>query len=96
MITYKVVEFNEIVDQGAHGIDIAWIAALDQNTFPMLRHLLPYADTMFNSSQVHSLSAELELLPATSPLVPDVRDHLKRLCDLTGKGAHRQLWFYGD
>ncbi|QFG27027.1 hypothetical protein F7P10_13250 [Actinomadura sp. WMMB 499] len=62
----------------------------------MLEHLLPYADTMFNSSQVRSLAKELDRLPTGSPLVPDVRDDLKRLCELTANGAHRQLWFFGD
>lgn len=96
MIDYQVLEFGKIVARGGQGIDISWIWDLEQDLIPMLGHLLPYADTMFNSSQVDSVLAELDRLPVESPLVPDVRDDLKRLCEVTSERAHRQLWFFGD
>ncbi|GGV20740.1 hypothetical protein GCM10010182_48540 [Actinomadura cremea] len=96
MIDYRVLEYDKVIAQGRSGIDISWIWSLDRDLIPMLGHLLPYADTMFNSSQVSSLATELDRLPAGSPLVPDVRDDLKHLCELTANGGHRQLWFFGD
>lgn len=96
VIDYRVLRLNEAVAQGSHGIDIAWIWELDRDLVPLLGHLLPYADTMFNSSQVHSLLAELDRLPKNSPLVPEVRDDLKRLCEITSQHGHNQLWFFGD
>ncbi|TMQ89802.1 hypothetical protein ETD83_38250 [Actinomadura soli] len=96
MITYRVLRFGTIVARGSHGIDISWIWELDRDLVPLLGHLLPYADTMFNSSQVRSLLAELDHLPTSSPLVPVVRDDLKRLCEITSRHGHSQLWFFGD
>ncbi|MFB4306293.1 hypothetical protein [Actinomadura sp. GTD37] len=96
VIDYRVLRFNEVVAQGRHGIDIAWIWELDRDLIPMLWHLLPYADTMFNSSQVRALLVELDCLPESSPLVPVVRDDLKRLCEITSQNGHSQLWFFGD
>lgn len=96
VIDYRVLRFDRVVARGSHGIDIAWIWELDRGLVPMLWHLLPYADTMFNSSQVRSLLAELDRLPENSPLVPVVRDDLKRLCEITSQNGHGQLWFFGD
>ncbi|MEU6753103.1 hypothetical protein ABZ914_43375 [Spirillospora sp. NPDC046719] len=96
MIDYRVLRGGTIEAWGSHGIDIAWIWELDRDLIPMLWHLLPYADTMFNSSQARSLLAELDRLPESSPLVPAVRDDLKRLCEITSQHGHSQLWFFGD
>ncbi|MFC5753005.1 hypothetical protein [Actinomadura rugatobispora] len=96
MIDYQVQEFGKTIARGSRGIDIFWLDGLDQSRIPMLRHLLPYADTMFNSSQVSSLAEELDGLPEDNPLVPEIRDELKRLCEHVSAGAHRQLWFLGD
>ncbi|MEV5570719.1 hypothetical protein AB0L06_11755 [Spirillospora sp. NPDC052269] len=57
----------------------------------MLRHLLPYTDTMFNHLQARALLQELDDLPEGNPLVPEIRDDLKRLCKLVEAGGHRQL-----
>jgi hypothetical protein len=96
VITYRVLRLDKVVAHGSHGIDIAWIWELDRDLIPMLWHLLPYADTMFNSSQVRSLLAELDRLPESSPLVPVMRDDIRRLCEITSEDGHSQLWFFGD
>ncbi|WP_200841905.1 hypothetical protein [Actinomadura sp. K4S16] len=96
VITYRVLRFDEVVARGGHGIDISWIWELDRDLIPMLWHLLAYADTMFNSSQAASLLTELDRLPVSSALVPAVRDDLKRLCEITSRHGHSQLWFFGD
>jgi hypothetical protein len=96
VINYEVREYDRVIARGNHGIDIFWLNGLDQSVIPMLWHLLPYADTMFNSSQVRSLSEELDRLPQDNPLVPAIRDDLKRLCEHVSNGAHRQVWLLGD
>jgi hypothetical protein len=96
VINYQVQEFGKVIARGSHGIDIFWLGDVDVSRIPMLRHLLPYADTMFNHSQAAALIEELDALPAHSRLVPEIRDDLKRLCGIAEARGHRQLWFLGD
>ncbi|MEV5570718.1 hypothetical protein AB0L06_11750 [Spirillospora sp. NPDC052269] len=96
MIHYQVRENEKVVARGSHGIDIFWLNRVDVSRIPMLRYLLPYADTMFNHAQAAALLLELNALPERNPMVPEIRDELKRLCEFVEAGAHRQLWFLGD
>ncbi|MFJ5646423.1 hypothetical protein [Streptomyces sp. NPDC093223] len=79
-----------------HGV--VWgpeLAGLDQSVFPMLGHLLPYADTVFNSRQVVTLLAEVPRLPpgvVTKEFARELLDLGQTVLD----GHHLYLWFLGD
>ncbi|MFE9539637.1 hypothetical protein [Streptomyces sp. NPDC006691] len=79
-----------------HGV--AWgpeLAALDQSEFPTLGHLMPYADTVFNSRQVLTLLAEVPRLPpgeVTDAFARDLLDLGQTVLD----GQHLYFWFLGD
>lgn len=89
-------ETGTIEARAKHGV--VWgpeLADLDQSVFPMLGHLLPYADTVFNSRQVATLLAEVPRLPPG--VVTD--EFARELLDLGQKvldGQHLYLWFLGD
>lgn len=71
------------------------LATLDQSVFPMLGHLLPYADTVFNNRQVVTLLAEVPRLP--QGVITD--EFARELVDLGQRvleGQHLYLWFLGD
>ncbi|MGW4386556.1 hypothetical protein [Streptomyces sp. NPDC004685] len=89
-------ESGTVEARAEHGV--AWgpeLAALDQSEFPMLGHLLPYADTVFNSGQVVTLLAEVSRLPPG--VVTDVFSReLLNLCRTLLDGQHLCLWFLGD
>ncbi|MFF0163255.1 hypothetical protein ACFYRY_37850 [Streptomyces sp. NPDC005263] len=89
-------ESGTIEARAKHGV--VWgpeLAGLDQSVFPMLGHLLPYADTVFNHRQVATLLEEIPRLP------PDVLtdEFARELIELGQKvlgGQHLYLWFLGD
>ncbi|MFF4342673.1 hypothetical protein ACFY00_22415 [Kitasatospora sp. NPDC001540] len=97
MITLQVRGENGTIKARArHGV--AWgpeLAALDQSAFPMLGHLLPYADTVFNSRQVITLLAEVPRLPP-GVLTEEFTRELLALSRAVLDGPHRYLWFVGD
>ncbi|MFD8646103.1 hypothetical protein ACFV14_38050 [Streptomyces zaomyceticus] len=71
------------------------LAALDQSVFPMLGHLLPYADTVFNHRQVATLLQEVPRLPhgvVTEEFARELLDLGQTVLD----GQHLYLWFVGD
>lgn len=73
----------------------AELGDLDQSQFPMFGHLIPYADTIFNSRQIPTLLTELPRLP------PDLLSNdfilgLRELCEFALSQPHRYLWFVGD
>ncbi|MBM7440709.1 hypothetical protein [Streptomyces sp. HB132] len=89
-------EKGTIEARAEHGV--VWgseLAGLDQSAFPMLGHLLPYADTVFNHRQVSTLLAEVPRLPAGVVTDAVVRElvELGRMV-LDGRGLY--LWFLGD
>ncbi|MGS2648784.1 hypothetical protein [Streptosporangium sp. LJ11] len=98
MIGYRVQEYTGIiVARGEQRIYASTIKALDRSAFPMLGHIDPYDDTMFNSLQVRTLVEELDRLPNDHPLNSSDCSDLKALCELVvGRIHHRQLWFIGD
>jgi hypothetical protein len=96
VIDYKVLRYGKTVAKGKQGIDAAWLMGLDPKSFPMLGHLIPYGDTMFNSLQVRTLLAELGNLSAGHPLISRIGDDLRALCQLVLAEPHGQLWFFGD
>ncbi|WUD78072.1 hypothetical protein OG937_43345 [Streptomyces sp. NBC_00510] len=89
-------ESGTIEARAKHGV--SWgpeLAGLDQSAFPMLGHLLPYADTVFNSRQVATLLDEVPRLPpgvVTDAFARELVDLGRRVLD----GQHLYLWFLGD
>ncbi|MFF3175694.1 hypothetical protein ACFVQ0_24045 [Streptomyces sp. NPDC057900] len=89
-------EDGTIAVRARHGV--VWgpeLAHLDQSVFPMLGHLLPYADTVFNSRQVTTLLAEVPRLPpgvVTDEFSRELLDLGRTVLD----GQHLYLWFLGD
>ncbi|TDC59224.1 hypothetical protein E1258_18735 [Micromonospora sp. KC207] len=72
----------------------------DRVEFPMLGHVDPYGNTIYNRGQMESLIMELDKLQAVRPevflndggFVQDLRD----LCLAGIRKPHRYLWFVGD
>ncbi|MFG3097277.1 hypothetical protein [Streptomyces sp. NPDC048202] len=89
-------ETGTIEARAEHGV--VWgpeLASLDQSVFPMLGHLLPYADTVFNSRQVVTLLAEVSRLPPgviTAEFARELLDLGQTVLD----GPTGYLWFVGD
>ncbi|MFD3802929.1 hypothetical protein ACFWTC_04695 [Streptomyces sp. NPDC058619] len=97
MINLQVRGENGSIEARArHGV--VWgpeLAGLEQAVFPMLGHLLPYADTVFNSRQVSTLLDEVPRLPAgvvAEEFAREVLDLGQKVLD----GHHLYLWFLGD
>lgn len=97
MINLQVRSENGTIEaQANHGV--VWgpeLAALDQSVFPMLGHLLPYADTMFNRRQVSTLLTEVPQLPP-GVLTAEFARELAELGQAVLDGPHLYLWFVGD
>ena len=89
-------EDGTIQARAEHGL--VWgpeLAGLDQSVFAMLGHLLPYADTVFNSRQVSTLLGEVPCLPPgvlSDEFARELLDLGQRVLD----GEHLYLWFLGD
>ena len=98
MIDLQVrTELGEIVARGSKGVD--WSQALgevDQEKFPLLGSLLPYADTMFNSRQVERLRLEVSSNSVRDIVGAGVASEIERLCLQVKSGQHLYLWFVGD
>lgn len=97
MISVQVrSESGAIEARAEHGV--VWgpeLAGLDQSVFPMLGHLLPYADTVFNHRQVSTLLREIPRLPPgvlTDEFAREVFELGRTVLD----GQHLYLWFLGD
>lgn len=98
MISFEVrTESGEIVLRGSCGLD--WTASLqsiDEDEFPFLGSLLPYADTMFNSRQTERLRREIASQSVREILGRDSVAEIERLCLQVENGSHLYLWFLGD
>ncbi|MGW2090219.1 hypothetical protein [Streptomyces sp. NPDC001880] len=89
-------ESGTIEARAEHGV--VWgpeLAGLDQSVFPMLGHLLPYADTVFNHRQVSTLLEEIPRLPP-DVLTDEFARELVELGQTILDGQHLYLWFLGD
>lgn len=72
------------------------LQGIDRERFPLLGHIDPYGDTVFNSLQVRSLMKELN---SWSPGVADIETSISRLveyCKFVLADTHRYLWIFGD
>jgi hypothetical protein len=98
MISFEVrTESGETVLRGSCGLD--WTASLqriDEDEFPFLGSLLPYADTMFNSRQTERLRREIASQSVREILGRDSVAEIERLCLQVENGSHLYLWFLGD
>ncbi|MFF7365988.1 hypothetical protein [Streptomyces sp. NPDC008125] len=97
MINLQVRGENGTIEARAkHGV--VWgpeLAGLDQAAFPMLGHLLSYADTVFNHRQVSTLLEEVPRLPA-GVLTDEFARELVELGQVVLDGQGLSLWFLGD
>ncbi|MEE1755709.1 DUF6193 family natural product biosynthesis protein [Streptomyces sp. SP18CS02] len=78
--------------RGKHGV--IWgpeLAGLDPSAFPMLGHVMPDADTVFNSRQVPTLLEEIARLPPG--VVPDESARELRELGRTVLDGQLLLWF---
>ncbi|WP_285566699.1 hypothetical protein [Streptomyces sp. RTGN2] len=90
-------ETGEIVENGSSQLD--WMRCLqhvDDDRFPFLGSLLPFADAMFNSRQTVKLRREIVDEAMRELLGIDAVGEIERLCLKVESGSHLYLWFLGD
>jgi hypothetical protein len=72
----------------------------DRQEFPMLGHVDPFGDTIFNGGQMQWLLTELDAIEARSEELDasasDSVAHLRLLCYIGVRRPHSYLWFLGD
>jgi len=67
--------------------------------FPMLGHVDPYGNTIFNRSQMRDIVAEIDRLVGSSAVDERQEGFLLKVKELCVEGLtrqHRFLWFLGD
>ncbi|WP_173523131.1 hypothetical protein [Nonomuraea antri] len=90
-------EKGEVVLRGSRGLDwIETLRHLDEDKFPFLGSLLPFADTMFNSRQATRLRREVAHPSVREILGHESATEIERLCLHVEQGSHLYLWFLGD
>ncbi|MGW0660023.1 hypothetical protein [Streptodolium elevatio] len=90
-------ESGEIVLRGSCGLD--WtetVGRVDEEQFPFLGSLLPYADTIFNSRQAVRLRREVGDQSVREIIGQESAAEIERLCLHVENGSHLYLWFLGD
>jgi hypothetical protein len=68
----------------------------DDPDFPMLGHVDPYGDTVFNPLQMRKVLPEIRLLKRLAPNPGPVLDELETLAEQCEEGVHIFLVFVGD
>lgn len=70
----------------------------DSADYPLLAHVVPWADTAINRSQVSGLAVEINRYEADVVVNPngELFDWLRQMCEATADEPHRMLWFVGD
>ncbi|MET9670631.1 hypothetical protein ABZY19_35610 [Streptomyces sp. NPDC006475] len=98
MINSQVrTESGEIVLRGSCGLDwMETVQRIDEDKFPFMGSLLPYADTMFNSRQAARLRREVANHSVREIIGQDSVAEIERLCLRVENGPHLYLWFVGD
>jgi hypothetical protein len=89
-------ERGDIVERGDCRLNWSDVQRIDQDQFPYLGSLLPYADTMFNSRQTSRIRLELEERRIREVLGKEAVAEIGRLCRYVESGSHLYLWFLGD
>ena len=76
---------------------VSWV---DRTEYPILGHIDPYGNTIYNRGQMETLMAELERVWRASLDADDgakaAIDGLRDVCAEGLKRPHRYLWFLGD
>ncbi len=71
-----------------------------RDIYPLLAHVDPYGNTIYNRGQMETLLVELRQIRDTCPNLRQDRlaviDELQRICTEGLKKPHRFLWFIGD
>ncbi|MFF0261686.1 hypothetical protein ACFYR2_23025 [Streptomyces microflavus] len=98
MINTQVrTETGEIVLRGSCMLDwMKTVQHIDEDEFPFLGSLLPYADTMFNSRQAERLRREMASQSVRAIIGQDSAAEIESLCLRVENGSHLYLWFLGD
>jgi hypothetical protein len=70
----------------------------DATQYPLLGHIVPWSDTVFNRSQVGALLVELDRYEGDLAANPDNNnfDWLRDIFRIASAEPHRMLWFVGD
>lgn len=98
MISIQVrTEAGDSIMHASRGLDwMTTLQCIDEDDFPFLGSLLPYADTMFNSRQTVRLRREVSERSVREILGRDLVAEIERLCLEVENGTHLYLWFLGD
>ncbi|WP_433270957.1 hypothetical protein ACQPZF_11205 [Actinosynnema sp. CS-041913] len=74
------------------------VGRTDRDQYPMLGHVDPYGNTIFNRGQMATLVAELERVSKAGPQGERsaVAKELVAICVEGQRKPHRFLWFIGD
>ena len=89
-------ERGEVVVHGSYAVDWERAQHIDQDAFPYLGSLLPYADAMFNARQIVKLRQELESRQIRELFSEGLIGEIERLCRRAESEPHLYLWFLGD
>jgi hypothetical protein len=70
----------------------------DKAIYPMLVHIIPWADTAFNRSQISVLVTEIDRYEIDSSVNPSGESFawLREMFQLAIEEPHRMIWFVGD
>lgn len=98
MIDVQVREESGKILQRGRGVGVDKFFEADRQAYPLLGHIVPWADTAFNRSQVDLLVKELERYEADPSIDADGYsfDWLREMCQIALREPHRMLWFVGD
>lgn len=89
-------ELGDVIIRGWCQISWSSLQGIDEEEFPHLGGLLPYAGTMFNARQVLKVRREIRDNGIGELLGSEVVGELERLCRAVADGPHRYLLFLGD
>ncbi|WP_037570638.1 hypothetical protein [Phaeacidiphilus oryzae] len=97
MITVQVRgERGDIVQRAECRLDWGALQQVDEDAYPHLGGLLPYADTMFNARQAVRVRGEVGSRTIRELLGEEAAAEIADLCRTVEGGSHRYLWFLGD
>ncbi|GAA1722861.1 hypothetical protein GCM10009765_83550 [Fodinicola feengrottensis] len=93
-------ERENLIEMVASDPALGWVVPyLPPGEFPMIGHIDPYGNTIFNRSQMRALRAEIDVCRTDERVKPGAVEFLleiSRLCELGDKRPHKFLWFLGD
>jgi hypothetical protein len=69
---------------------------ISRTEYPILGHIDPYGDTVFNRMQVRTLMEEIARLECADIISGQLRDSIIELCERCLARPHQFLWFIGE